>query len=290
MTNTRALLISLIVSTLAVLMLFSYVSNKEKALLEMVTPIQVLVATKDIPEGVRIDDSMFEVAEIPQKYIQPGAINDPTRILDRHIDTPVLKGTQILETMFVTSEGAGISTKIPKNKRAFSVFMTDVTAVGDLIQPGDMVDLMLTVETGTIQDGVGVTEEMITKTVLQNILVLAVNQTSTKRKRIKTGSGIQEADGSVFTASIKSAAIGEKDEIKTLTVALSPKEVQVLNLSQEIGTISAALRSSWDEGKIEITTPLSSRELLGIKKNVIPRSRPAWVEIRGSEMMHRFGN
>lgn len=286
MSNTRALLISLLVSVFAVILLFFYIDGREKELLEMVTPIQVIVAAKDIPEGVRVDANSLEIIEIPQKYVQPGAVSDMKRIINRNITVPALKGTQMLESMFIDTQAEGIAAKIPAGKRAFSVFVTDVTAVGELIQPGDMVDLMVTVEVGSFQEGRGVSEEIITRTVLENILVLAVNQTSSKRRLFSADDPEQDAPGSVFSPAGQAA--GEKEPLKTLTVSLSPREVQVLNLSQEIGTVSAALRSSWDDGKMENLSSLSARDLLGINKNIIPRAQPAWVEIRGAEPFARY--
>jgi len=286
MSNTKALLISLLVAMFAVLMLFSYLSSREKALLEMATPIQVLVANRDIPEGMRIDADMLETVKIPQKFVQPGSFNEPKQIINRNINMPVLKGTQILESMFASSEAESIASKIPADKRAFSIFVTDVTAVGELIQPGDMVDVMVTVEAGSFQDGRGVSEEIITRTVLENILVLAVNHQSSKRRSLSAGEAGQESAGNVYKND--QGQMGQKREpFKTLTVSLSPREVQILNLSQEIGTLSAALRSSWDSGKIENLPPLSAQEFLGINKSIIPRANPAWIEIRGTESYAR---
>ena len=289
MSNTKALLISLVVAFFAVLLLFSYISNREKAILEMATPIQVVVANRDIPEGQRIDSDMVTLTQIPQKYVQPGAFNDLDRVLNRDISVPLLQGTQILESMFISMETEGISTKIPAGKRAFSIFVTDVTAVGELIQPGDMVDLLVTVETGSFQEGQAVSEEIITKTVLENILVIAVNQTSSKRRTATFGDMNQEATGSVFKTDNQSG-YRKKEPIKTLTIALTPPEVQKLNLAQEIGTLSAALRSSFDEGKIENLPSISAQDFLGIQKTIIPRANPAWVEIRGAEPFSRFGD
>jgi pilus assembly protein CpaB len=286
MSNTKAILISLVVAMFAVMMLFSYLSSREKALLEMATPIGVLVANRDIPEGARMDADMLETVKIPQKFVQPGAFNDTKQVINRNINMPVLKGTQILESMFISSEAESIASKIPAEKRAFSIFVTDVTAVGELIQPGDMVDLMVTVETGSFQNGQGVSEEIITRTVLENILVLAVNHQSSKRRSYSAGAGDQESAGSVYKDD-QARGGGKREPFKTMTVALSPREVQILNLSQEIGALSAALRSSFDAGKIENLPPLSAQDFLGINKSIIPRANPAWIEIRGTESYAR---
>ena len=286
MSNTKALLISLAISVFAVFLLFSYISSRENAILEMATPVQVVMANRDIPEGIRIDSDMLELTKIPQKYVQPGAFNDLQQVINRNINVPVLKGTQILEAMFIATEAEGIASKIPAGKRAFSIFMTDVTSVGELIQPGDMVDLLVTVEVGSFQGGRGVSEGIITKTVLENILVLAVNQTSRKRRAAATGDMSQSAAGSVFKTDAQNAS-RQKESIKTMTVALMPPEVLKLNLAQEIGTLSAALRSSFDDGKTANLPALSAQEFMGINKSIIPRANPAWVEIRGAESFSR---
>lgn len=283
----RALLISLAISGFAVFLLFFYISGRERDLLEMAAPVQVVVAARDIPEGVRIEPNMVEAIQVPRKYAQPGIFNNYDQIVNRNINVPVLKGTQIIEPMFTVADTEGIAAKVPSGKRAFSVFVTDVTAVGELIQPGDMIDLMVTVEVGSFQDGVGVSEEIITRTVLENILVLAVNQTSSMRR---PGDGVdvsQQAAGSVFRSGQQLSDSG-RESIKTLTLSLTPREVQILNLSQEIGTISASLRSSFDGGEMENLPPLSAQEFLGIDKSIIPRASPSWVEIRGAEFFSRY--
>jgi len=268
-------------------MLFSYISTKEKKLLELASPVKVLVAARDIPEGMRIEPNMVEQIQIPQKYAQPGSFNDPQRVINRNINVPVLKGTQIIESMFVVADVGGIAAKIPAGKRAFSVFVTDVTAVGELVQPGDMVDLMVTVETGSFHGGVSISEEILTKTVLENILVLAINQTSSTRRAGDVGNVNQQAEGSLLNSSGQTAD-GKKNRIKTLTLSLTPREVQILNLSQEIGTISASLRSSFDNGETKNLPSLSAQEFLGVKHSIIPRANPAWVEIRGAESISRY--
>ena len=69
-------MISLAVAGFAVFLLFFYISGKERDLLEMAAPIEVIVATRDIPEGVRIEPNMVEAIQVPRKYAQPGIFSD----------------------------------------------------------------------------------------------------------------------------------------------------------------------------------------------------------------------
>lgn len=282
MQNTKIILISLCLAALATLFVFSYIYQREKALLEISTPIKVIVALKDIPESSRLEESMLEEVEIPKKYLQPGVITSMEEVLDRTVKVPVLAGTQVVEAMFVGPEEKGLAEKVPKNKRAFSIAVSDVTAVANLIQPGDYVDLLVTIELGTTnKEGRPVSEEILTKTIQENILVLAVNQISSttglKRKHVKAN-----ARGNIFST-INPADPKSKDKLRTLTLALTPQETQQVNLAQEIGSVAVSLRSRWDEGKREQLKALNPQEMLGIDKQVIQKSNPAWLEIRGAE-------
>jgi pilus assembly protein CpaB len=286
MQNKWALLTSLGVALFAVLMIFSYLSKKEQALIDYATPMMAVFAVKDIPEGVRLEESYLEEREIPKKYMQPGAIGRISEAMDRTLSVPALEGTQILESMFIARETEGIASKIPADMRAFSIFATDVTAVAELIQPGDFVDVHLTVEVGSFQEGQNVTEEIITKTILENSLVLALNQKSTQTRTTTSASTSQDAVGTLYSSNITNQE--ESEKLRTLTLSLSPEDTQRVNLAQEMGTLSVSLRSRWDKGKAESLPSLSAQDLLGIDKRVVPRSQPAWIEISGAEQIARY--
>ena len=148
----------------------------------------------------------------------------------------------------------------------------------------------MVVETGSLVEGRNVTEDLMIKTILQNIMVLAINHTSVKSGGISSMTKLQHnSSGSLFSLANKTI-IGddEKNKIRTLSLALAPKQAQLLALSQEIGSLSIALRSEWDKSKTEQLSILTARELLGVKKRVLPRSRPAWVEIQGSKVLNRY--
>jgi pilus assembly protein CpaB len=286
MQNKWALLTSLGVALFAVLMVFSYLSKKEQALIDYATPMTAVFAVKDIPEGVRLEESYLEEREVPKKYLQPGSIGGISEVVDRTLSVPVLEGTQILESMFIARDTGGIASKIPADMRAFSIFATDVTAVAELIQPGDFVDVHLTVEVGSFQEGQNVSEEIITKTILENALVLALNQMSTQTRTATSLSTTQDAVGTLYSSDVSSQE--ESEKLRTLTLALSPEDTQRLNLAQEMGTLSVSLRSRWDKGE-KVTLPsLSAQDLLGIDKRVVPRSQPAWIEISGAEQIARY--
>jgi Flp pilus assembly protein CpaB len=141
------------------------------------------------------------------------------------------------------------------------------------------------VETGNIQDGQKTEQEILTRVVLENVLVLAVDQRS-RRIALDTGDIDSSAPGNVMRSGGMRPVGSEK--ISTATLAVKPDDCLKLNLAQEIGSLSIALRSAWSQGQPWVKKSLESHDFLGINKPLLPRSMPPWVEIRGSEQMSRY--
>ena len=286
MKGSRVLVISLVGALIALMLVYGYISSREKALMCGETPIKVVVALRDIPEDTRLDDSMVEIREVPKAFVQPGAVADVTDVYDRVLQIGVMAGAQILEDMVRASEGETLAKKIPSGMRAVSISANEVSAVAGLIQPGNFVDVLLTVETGTYDErGMMQPEQTITKTVLQNALVLAANQYSSKRdyQRAKF-KNTQKAPGTHYTVPSSGQEGGK--QLRTLTLALSPEDAQKIILAQQVGAVSVALRSSWTEEQSVSLPFLSAKQLMGVDKKIMRRASPSWVEIRGNQMVN----
>lgn len=284
MKGNKVLLLSLLLALVGLMLVYAYINKKEKALIGSATPIKVIVAAKDLPVDTRIDESVLEIVEVPKKYVQPGAVSDVDSIFDRVLSVPALRGTQILESMFKPATTESLAQKVPSGLRGISIAANQVSAVAGLIDPGDYVDIYLTVETGTYDtEGRMTPQDIVTKRILENVLVLANNQTLSKedneRERYK---GEQNVPGNVFSQ-VQTMGGDRKDRIQTLTLALAPADAQKVTMAQEIGTVSVALRSAWDQGPGGDVPQITSKQLMGIKDNVIRKSTPAWVEFRGAE-------
>jgi pilus assembly protein CpaB len=269
------------VALFALMLVFSYVYKKEKEILSLGTPVKVLAAAKDIPEGTVLDETMLETVEVPKQFLQPGAVRELAEATDRVSDVPLLKGTQVLESMLRPSREEGVARRVPPEKRAFSIAVNEVSAVAGLISPGDQVDVLLTANTGSMQQGRAVAEGTITRVLLQNVLVLAVNQVSSARSASRAASR-PKGEGNLVGQAPSSSQTTQG--IRTLTLALSPEDTQKAALAQEIGSLSVALRSSWQKGESATQpTNMTAQSVLGTEKTVVPRARPAWTEFRGTE-------
>nr|MBP9855483.1 Flp pilus assembly protein CpaB [Candidatus Omnitrophota bacterium] len=129
--------------------------------------------------------------------------------------------------------GSGVPTQIvdstvfasitPPGKRAMTVMIDSLSAVGGLINPGDFVDILADLLVPNAQDPQEKTP--ITSVLFQNVQVLAVNSNF-------------KPVGSALTYQQQ-----EKSRSLNITLALSPEEVGLITFTQKYGQLKLALRS-----------------------------------------------
>ena len=175
----------------------------------------VVIAKMEIPPNTQITAEMVEQINIPSQYLQPGAMPDINHVLGISTKEPIIAGEQITSRLVkMAGKDAGFAGIIPRDKRAISVSVTDVTGVAGLINPGDYVDVIITLAPDK--------EEIIANMIFQNILVLATDKNSNH--------------GSKDTNKVKD------EKTTTLTIAVSADDATKLALAQAKGKVQFALR------------------------------------------------
>jgi pilus assembly protein CpaB len=117
--------------------------------------------------------------------------------------------------------------------RASSLEVNNVSGVSGFVLPGDRVDVLTTV------DGRGANEDAITRTVLQNVEVLAAGQ--------KT----EQKDNKPIT-------------VQSVTLLVNPDGAETLALALHEGKIHLVLRNPDDQELVQVAS-LSTREMLDRK-------------------------
>ncbi len=193
----------------------------------------VLVAAKDISQGNRIaadnvrwqrwpDDAMNSV--YIQKQTMPDAVAE---LAGSVVRSPFVAGEPIRNVKLARPESGFLSAILPTGKRAVAVRVSAQSTAGGFILPGDRVDVVHTVSQQVSPDMPG---ENVSRTILANIKVLAIDQT------------VDEREG-------ESVVVG-----KTATLELDPAQVEMITAAEASGTLSLSLRSTTD------TDVVSARE------------------------------
>ncbi len=214
-----------------------------------VTP--VVVASRDIPAGTRVTEDMLTLKEISADAILPDVFQKTDDVVDQVTRVPLVAGEQIVPSK-VTPTGAAIANVenpplayvIPEGKRAVSVEVSSVIAASGLIRPGDYVDVILTVE---VQGGGGsgetATSDQVTRTILQNVQVLSVDQDIAIPS--KDTEGVPSVGGDTDS----------NPDATTVTLAVSPVHGEVLTVAEtcgknNAGRLALALRPFGDSGQV----------------------------------------
>ncbi len=198
-----------------------------------VETVDVLVARSDIPMGQALSPGDIQWQSWPASSTSGNFItrnNNPQAIENlsgQIVRTPFVAGEPIREAKLVNAKGSGFMAAIlPSGMRAIATQISPETGAGGFILPNDRVDVILTRRD---KDATGA-ETRVSETVLTNIRVLAIDQ------------NVEEKNG-------QKVVVG-----KTATLELSPRQSETLAVSQQLGTLSLALRRITDaSGKEPVT-------------------------------------
>jgi pilus assembly protein CpaB len=194
----------------------------------------VVVATRPLGVGVTIKASDIKLAKIPASAFPRGAFSTLDEVIDRPVVSNILADEPVLDgRLAMRGSGLGLAPVIPVGMRAVSVRVNDVAGVAGFVLPGMRVDVLVT---GRPPSG----QNTVTKTCLQNILVLSAGQT------------------------IQPDAKGEAIQAPTVTLLASPQQAEILTLANQEGHIQLVLRNGGDQS-IEKTPGANVGELYGAK-------------------------
>jgi len=189
--------------------------------------LPIFVALEDIPRGDRISAQALKLEEWPKDKVPEGALTKIEDVEGRLPKTKIFQGEPILDNKLLSkgaTEGLA-SQEIPVGYRVVSVNVTRESGVSDLVRPGDRVDVLL-----YMRQTPGTIVETATRTILQDIMVFAVNDVFDLEKT--------EGDQSI--------------NAKTVSLLVTPSQAETFTLATELGTIRLALRSHEDKEQAKV--------------------------------------
>lgn len=202
---------------------------------------EVLVAASELVRGATLEEAHLRwqawEGDIPPVFISRSARPDVVASLKGMLaQSGFVAGEPIREDK-LSERGSGfLSSLLPSGKRAIAVRVTAESTAGGFILPNDHVDVIHTV---TRSDSSGADGGVVSRTILSNVRVLAVDQTFS-----------EGTDGT--------SVIG-----KTATLEAEPMQIGTIAAAEASGTISLALRPLADNHE----PPLVGAE--GAQKGVV---------------------
>ena len=265
MKNPRALALSIFMGLIALLMQYSCIKKERDVLLSDSQLIPTVIAVRNIPKNVKLDETMFKVDNVPKKWVQPGALQKLEEVDGQISASPIQMNEQVLSTKLVSLEDAGLAFKVPKRKRGIAMAVYEVNAVGGHVKPGNYIDVL-----GSFDFGEGDKSDLRTVTLFQNVLVLAVGD-DLGQSNPQTLDAAAAQDNYVRNTTRNNG---------TIVVSLSPLDCQKVTLAQEMGSLSLSLRSLWEDQRFVDLEKTSIHTAIGIPKKVRYQRKASYRTIR----------
>jgi pilus assembly protein CpaB len=260
MRNTRGLLMIVlaVVAGLAAMTL----ATRWLSMQSTIATHRVAVAAADLSVGQPIGPDQIRIVEWPAGSVPSGAFASKDALKDRVARTNLLRDEPIVEARLAPKgTRGGLSAVIADGKRAITVRVNDVVGVAGFALPGNYVDVIVNTrdERGDKRDR----DDMVSKIVLEKILVLAIAQEASR----------DETKPKVVNA---------------VTLEVSPDEAEKIDLARSVGTLSLVLRNQVDPEDVK-TAGATKATLLDLPRGAPPpiakaptRPRPS-VVVRGAE-------
>lgn len=181
---------------------------------------RIAVASVEVQLGSPLTRSAMRLVDWPSGSVPTGAFTEVSALEGRVALASMQPGEPILESRLapVGTKG-GLSAVVPEGKRAITVRVNDVIGVAGFALPGNFVDILVNTQR---EGGSGNDKDlMISKIVLERILVLAVAQEANR----------DETKPKVVNA---------------VTLEVTPEQAERLDLARSVGTLSLVLRNQID--------------------------------------------
>ncbi|MGE8100715.1 Flp pilus assembly protein CpaB [Pseudomonas fluorescens] len=133
----------------------------------------VVVATVEIPFGQMVEAQQVTTVRMPMDTIPDDAFDSSDKAVGKIATFDILRGDIVRGARLSEHLGGStLASLIAPDKRAISVRVDDVVGVGGFLLPGNRVDVLATKHTD------GSSNNAVSRTILENLRVLAVDQTA----------------------------------------------------------------------------------------------------------------
>lgn len=180
----------------------------------------LIVASKELHRGEKLGTDNVAVRAIALDYAHSNAVAPEgfAKLDGQVLSTDVRPGELILWSMIEGKKGPTFASRVSAGRRAMTVPVDEINSISGLLEPGDQIDLIVTVE----RKG-----KKFTLPLLQSVQVMATGQRS--------------VDG---------PKDGERKQYSTVTINTTPEQAQNVIIARDIGKVTALLRNPDDKNRI----------------------------------------
>lgn len=204
--------VALILGAMAAFMAANLMSSTQASM------TRVVIVEQPIDAGKAVKVDQVKAIDWPSSSVPRDASSHTSSVVGRIALVSMMPGEPVLPGKLAPESAiGGLSSIIPKGKRAITVQVNEVIAVAGFALPGSYVDVLVSSKDAN--------QQPFSVTVLLRVKVLAVAQETT-------------------------ADPDKPKVVNAVTLELTPHEAEKLDLARNIGAVSLVLRNEFDTGEI----------------------------------------
>ena len=272
--NRLMLVVGVLLAAVAFVAVLAFANLGQQAPAQ-VADVSVVVASTDLGLGTALTADMVSTTTVPPDQAAD-TFTSPADVVGRVVRQPVRAGHAFTSADFETGVNFAVAQSLKPGLRAMAVPLSKVDSVGALLQAGDYVDVLLSLEEndalnpivvpnpnaghvsldGTVAEPYVLIDTYINNTtikvVVQNVQVLAVTQ----RSADTSGNSNQPSD---------------EPEV-VVVLAVTPQQAEVVRFAQLDGNVSLVLRAPADSTAGDTATTGITLKQLVDQYGVLPPS------------------
>lgn len=227
--------LAVVIAAVASYLLYNYLKSEEKRVSEAVATVPVVAAISEIPVGSTINITQIKTVGWPQSNVPQGALSSTDQASGRVAVQTFMPGDPIIEAKLMPKEGGFsiLTYRIPEGHRAMTVSVDQVAGVAGFVNPGNIVDVVLTASTPGAS-------QQLSKIVLQNVPILAIGQIVEQKE-------------------------GKPVVVPTVTMDVSPEDTEKLAIASTQGKLQLVLRRAGNKELAKTTGSTVSKVFSGAR-------------------------
>jgi pilus assembly protein CpaB len=245
--NARTLVVGVLAVVCGLSAMFLVQAMRKPPSGPVIEKVSVVFVAAEVKPGETIQEAMLEAREVPKSEVPEDAVLKIADAIDRAAMTQLDKGDLLREKKLAErGAGRGMAALIKTGMRAITIPTPSYsTSMAGFLLPGNHVDVQLTTSSsgGSGDESGGAT----TTTLLENVKILGVDT----------------------TVNTPSANKIDPEKARSVTVEVTPEDVNRIQLAQSKGTLHLALRNQRDD-KAASARPANLADI----QVIVPRAVP----------------
>jgi pilus assembly protein CpaB len=240
LTRRTIVLAALCAGLLAALLAYLFLDRERVQAAKMTEPVQVVVATQDIPARTVVAPGMVRDAMRPIATVPPNTAASVREVVGRVTVAAVTAEEPIQRSAIaLRTASLGMAYVVPEGMRAVAVALDPIIGVAGFLKAGDHVDVLATFEVEKVS---------VTKTVLQDVELLAIGPDVLPEEVNKPRSNND----------------ARPKQQPNATLSLNPGDAEKLILAEAKGKLRLTLRPMGDAARVALSG-VRSDALIGVQ-------------------------